>query len=41
MSYFILNQVTINEKRNEVFIRGDYSNVSPRDNCKTEMKGET
>lgn len=41
MSYFILNQVTINEKRNEVFIRGDYSNVAPRDNCKTEIKGET
>ena len=41
MSYFILNQVTINEKRNEVFIRGDYSNVSPRGNCKVEIKGET
>lgn len=41
MSYFILSQVTINEKRNEVFIRGGYSNVSPRGNCKIEMKGET
>ena len=41
MSYFILNAVKINEKKNEVSIKGGYNNVVPRENSKVELKGET
>ena len=41
MSYFILNSLTINEKKNEVFFKGGYNNVVPRENSKVELKGET
>lgn len=41
MSYFILNTVKINEKKNEVSIKGGYNNVVPRENSKVELKGET
>lgn len=40
MSYFILNAVKINEKKNEVSIKGGYNNVVPRENSKVELKGE-
>ena len=41
MSYFILNSLTINEKKNEISIKGGYNNVVPRENSKVELKGET
>ena len=41
MSYFILNAVKINEKKNEISIKGGYNNVVPRENSKFELKGET
>ena len=41
MSCFILNSITINEKKNQVSIKGGYNNVVPRENSKVELKGET
>jgi hypothetical protein len=41
MSYFILNSITINEKKNQVSFKGGYNNTVPRENSKVELKGET
>ena len=37
MSYFILNAVKINEKINEISIKGGYNDVVPRENSKVEL----
>ena len=40
MSYFILNSVTINKKKNEVFFKGGHNNTVPRENSKIEIEGK-
>jgi hypothetical protein len=38
MSYFILNSLTINEKKNEVFFKGGHNNTVPRENSRIELE---
>ena len=40
MSYFILNSLTINEKKNEVFFKGGHNNTVPRENSRIELEGK-
>lgn len=40
MSYLILNNLVIKEKKGEIYFNGDWNNVVPRENLRHEIEGE-